>query len=402
VSVYLDHAATTPMSAAALAAYVDEASRVGNAASLHAPGRRALATVEAARESIAAALGARPSEVIFTSGGTESNNLAVKGIFSARRRAASERERVLVSAVEHPSVLEAARWLAADAGAETVLLPVDAQGALDVEALEAALSVGSVALASIMWANNEVGTIQPIHEAARLCERYGVPLHTDAVGAIGQVPVVFADSGVAAMSVSGHKLGGPAGVGVLVARRGLGIDAQLHGGHSERGMRPGTLDVPAIRALAVAVDEAVAGLDARAARLAALIERLISGVLAAVPDAVPDAVLRGAAARPDRPAAETGQTRLPGNALFTFPGCDSEALLLLLDDAGIAASTGAACLAGVHEPSHVLLAMGVPEAEARGAVRFSLGHLTTQSDVDSLVSALPAVVQRARTAGAGR
>nr|WP_261376427.1 cysteine desulfurase family protein [Isoptericola variabilis] len=399
---YLDHAATTPMSPAALEAFVAEARRTGNASSLHSAGRAARRAVEESRETVAAALGARPSEVVFTAGGTESDNLAIKGVFWGRRRTDPRRTRVLVSAVEHHAVLDPAFWLAGHAGAEIVLLPVDGDGRLDLDALRAELAAHAdeVALVSVMWANNEVGTLQPVREVVRLAHQHGIPVHTDAVQAVGQVPVDFAASGVDALTLTGHKLGGPVGVGALVARRDLPLEAVLHGGGQERGVRSGTLDVPAIRAFAAAVAEAVEHREERAATMAALRDELVAGVRRAAPEAV----LRG----PD-PAAVTGApssgtpasspARLPGNAHFTFPGAEGDSLLYLLDSAGVQASTGSACQAGVPQPSHVLLAMGVPEVEARGALRFSLGATSTRADVERLLAVLPQVVDRARAAG---
>ncbi|SKC34850.1 cysteine desulfurase family protein [Krasilnikoviella flava] len=390
---YLDHAATTPMSRAALEAYVAEAGRPGNASSLHSAGRAARRVVEESRESVAAALGARPSEVIFTAGGTEADNLAIKGIFWGRRRQDPRRTRVLVSAVEHHAVLDPAFWLAGHAGAEIVLLPVDDDGRVDLAALRAELAEHSdeVALVSVMWANNEVGTLQPVRDVVRLAHQHGVPVHTDAVQAVAQVEVDFAASGVDAMTVTGHKLGGPPGVGALLARRDLPIEAVLHGGGQERGVRSGTLDVPAIRSFAVALAETVAARPERAATLAALRDALVAGVRAADPEAV----LRG----PDPASDDGAAARLPGNAHFTFPGAEGDSLLYLLDSAGVQASTGSACQAGVPQPSHVLLAMGVTELDARGALRFSLGATSTRHDVDRLLAALPQVVERARAAG---
>jgi len=394
---YLDHAATTPMSRAALEAYLAEAGRTGNASSLHSTGRAARRAVEESRESVAASLGARPSEVIFTAGGTEADNLAIKGIFWGRRRQDPRRTRVLVSAVEHHAVLDPAFWLAGHAGAEIVLLPVDGAGRLDLAALRAELveHADEVALVSVMWANNEVGTLQPVRDVVRLAHQHGVPVHTDAVQAVGQVEVDFAASGVDAMTVTAHKLGGPIGVGALLARRDLPLEAVLHGGGQERGVRSGTLDVPAIRSFAVALAETVAARPERAPHLAALRDALVAGVRAADPQAV----LRG-----PEPAEGDGlpggaPARLPGNAHFTFPGAEGDSLLYLLDSAGVQASTGSACQAGVPQPSHVLLAMGVPELEARGALRFSLGATSTTGDVERLVAALPQVVERARAAG---
>lgn len=393
--VYLDHAATTPLSSAAAAAYAEQMMRVGNASSLHGPGRAARRVVEESREQVAEALGARPSEVIFTAGGTESDNLAIKGLFWARRTGHAERMRVLVSAIEHHAVLDPAFWLAEHAGAEVVQLPVDASGVLDLEALRAELDRDGehTSLLSLMWANNEIGSVQPVREAAQLARSRGVPVHTDAVQAVGQVPVDFAASGVDALTVSGHKIGGPLGVGALLAGRGLDLMPVLHGGGQERAVRSGTLDVPAVRAFAVAVAESVAGREREAVRLAALRDELVRGILAAVPGAS----LRGADLAAE--AAGGGPGRLPGNAHLTFDGCEGDSLLYLLDSAGVAVSTGSACQAGVPQPSHVLLALGLDEADARGALRFSLGAPTTAADVARVLEVLPGVVDRARAAG---
>jgi cysteine desulfurase len=380
------------MSPEAVATLVEHLGRTGNPSSLHTSGRAARRTVEESRERIAAALGARPSEVLLTGGGTEADNLALKGIFWARTAADPARRRVLVSAVEHHAVLDPAFWLAEHAGAEIVLLPVDGAGRLRLDALRAELEAhaASTALISVMWANNEVGTVQPVDEVVALARRYGIPVHSDAVQAVGQVPVDFAASGLDAMTVSGHKVGGPVGVGALLARRGLDLVPVLHGGGQERGVRSGSLDTPAIASFAVAVEAAVAGRAEHAERVGALRDALLAGVRAAVPSAV----LRGA---------EPGEGRLPANAHLTFPGCEGDSLLYLLDSAGVECSTGSACQAGVPQPSHVLLAMGLPEPEARGALRFSLGRTSTEADVDALLAVLPGVVERARAAGmAGR
>lgn len=388
VSVYLDHAATTPVLPAAAEALAAELARGGNPSSLHAAGRAARRTVEEARERLAAALGARPSEVVLTSGGTEADNLAVKGLFWARRAADPARRRVLVSAVEHHAVLDPASWLAEHAGADVVRLPVDGDGVVDVRALERELAAhaGEVALVSVMWANNEVGALQPVDDVVAAARRHGVPVHADAVQALGQVPVDFAASGLDAMTVTGHKVGGPVGVGALLARRGLDLTPVLHGGGQERGVRSGTLSAPLAAAFAVAAEAAVAGRVELAARVGALRDRLVAGIL----DAVPGAVLRG--------PADTAR-RLPANAHLTFAGCEGDSLLYLLDSAGVEVSTGSACQAGVPQPSHVLLAMGLDEHEARGALRFSFGHTSTGADVEAALAVLPAAVERARAAG---
>ena len=375
------------MSAEALAVMTRELARTGNPSSLHSAGRRARRTVEEARETLAAAAGAHPSEVIFTSGGTEADNLAVKGLYWSRRDADPKRTRILCSAIEHHAVMDAVEWLERHEGAEVAWLPVDAQGVVRLDAVESEIErdPGSVALVTVMWANNEVGSIQPIPDVVRLAARHGIPVHSDAVQAFGAVPLDFRSSGLAAMSVSGHKIGGPVGVGALFLGRAVSLTPVQHGGGQERDVRSGTLDTPAIAAFAAAAEAAVANLDGEAGRLGSLRDRLIAGVQ----KAIPEAVLRGAPA----------QGRLPGNAHFTFPGCEGDSLLFLLDLAGVESSTGSACTAGVPRPSHVLLAMGLDEDTARGAQRFTLGHSSTDADVEALLKALPDAYARARQAG---
>jgi cysteine desulfurase len=387
---YLDHAATTAVVDGALEAYVATARDVGNASSLHAAGRKARRIVEEARERVAAALGARPSEVIFTGGGTESDNLAVKGIYWARKAADGRHNRIIASAAEHHAVMDAVDWLGRAEGAEVTWLPVDGNGRVDLDALRDELDRhgDEIALITAMWANNEVGTLQPVTQiAAMAAERY-IPFHTDAIQAIGQVPVDFARCGAAALTATGHKLGGPTGVGALLLGRDVSCTPLLHGGGQERDVRSGTLDMPAIVGLAAAAEVAVKRRAERAERIAGLRDDLVRRVL----EVVPDAVLGG-------DPRLTSEHRLPGNAHFSFPGCEGDALLLLLDARGIECSTGSACSAGVPQPSHVLLAMGVPEALARGSLRFSLGHTSTQADVDAVAEAIGPVVERARRAG---
>ncbi|WP_227980682.1 cysteine desulfurase family protein [Nocardia spumae] len=386
-TVYLDHAATTPMFPAAVEAMTAALGSAGNASSLHGSGRAARRMLEEARESIAADLGARPSEVIFTSGGTESDNLAIKGIYWARRDADPRRTRILVSSVEHHAVLDAVEWLQQHEGAQITLLEVDDDGTVSPRALREALAAhaAETALVSVMWANNEVGTIEPIVELAAIAQEFDVPMHSDAVQAAAQLPIDFAASGLAAASVAGHKVGGPHGSGVLLLGRQIGCVPLLHGGGHERDLRSGTSDVPGAAGLAAALRETVRGMDERTAQLLALRDRLITGVY----EAVPGAVLNGASA----------ERRLPGNAHFTFPGCEGDSLLMLLDAAGIECSTGSACNAGVAAPSHVLLAMGVEPRQARGSLRFSLGHTSTHAEIDRLLEVLPPVVERAEAAG---
>ena len=376
---YLDHAASTPMLPEAVAAVAAVMAQPGNASSLHAAGRQARRTVEESREALAAALGARPSEVLFTGGGTESDNLAVKGIFWARRAADPARRRVLASAVEHHAVLDAVEWLVAHEGAEVTWLEADALGRVHPEVLEAALG-DDVALVTVMWANNEVGTVQPVVALAEVAHRFGVPFHTDAVQAVGQLPVDFASSGVDALTLTGHKLGGPLGAGALLLGRDIACTPLLHGGGQERDVRSGTFDTPALAGLAAAATLAVERQPVVARNLAALRDELVRRVLVAVPDAVYNG---------------DPVDRLPGNAHFCFPGCEGDSLLLL-DARGVEVSTGSACSSGVARPSHVLVAMGKDPDAARSSLRFSLGHSSTIDDVDALLDALPSVVERAR------
>ncbi|GEN78404.1 cysteine desulfurase [Actinotalea fermentans] len=375
----------------AVAALAEEAARVGNPSSVHQAGRAARKVVEEAREVVADRLGAHPTEVVFTSGGTEADNLAVRGLGRPADGAVTPR-RVVVSAVEHHAVLDPAAWLAAHEGAELVLLPVDDAGTVPLSALEEALdgARGPGAVVSVMWANNEVGTVQPVAGLAAVARERGAFVHADAVQAVGRLPVDFAAAGLDAMTVSAHKLGGPVGVGALVVRRGVPVEPLTHGGGQERGLRSGTVPAALIRSFAVALDLATAERQAEAARVAGLRDALVAGVLREVPDAV----VRG----PWPGTAAGALARLPGNAHLTFPGCDSEVLLFGLDQAGVAASAGSACQAGVQQASHVLAAMGVPAADARGAVRFSLGWTSTAADVAAVTDVIGEVVARARAA----
>ena len=394
--VYLDHAATTPMLPEVLAAMTAQLGRVGNASSLHASGRAARRVAEQSRERLAEAVGARPSEVLFTGGGTESDNLAVKGLFWARRQADSRRRRIVVSPAEHHAVLDSVEWLAKHDGADVTWLPVGPTGRVTPEALADALGDGAdVAVASTMWANNEIGTVSDIAALTGVAHAVGVPLHTDAVQAVGQVPVDFGASGVDALTLTGHKLGGPMGVGALLLRRDAECIPLLHGGGQERDVRSGTLDVAAIVGLAVAAVSAVGARAERAARIAALRDRLVAGVVAQIPDAQ----LNGP---PLDDLLTDGPGRLPGNAHLSFPGAEGDALLMLLDARGIECSTGSACSAGVARPSHVLLAVGADAARARSSLRFTLGHTSTDADVDAVLEVIEPVVERARRAGMGR
>lgn len=374
------------MRPAAREAWLEASGRVGNASSLHASGRAVRALVEDARERVAAALGAHPTEVIFTSGGTEANNLAVKGLYWARSRASAAQSRIVTTRVEHHAALDPARWLAARQGAELVELPVEESAAVSLDALadELARHEGRHALVSIQWVNNEVGTLQPIGRVATLAQAHGAPLHSDAVQAVGHVPIDFARSGLASLAVSAHKVGGPAGVGALLARRDTVLEPLLHGGGQERRVRSGTVDAPGAWAFAVALHDAASQYEAEAVRLGDLAARLAAGIGAAAPDAV----VRGPGVA-HRDAA-------PHIVHAIIPGAPAEALLFGLDLAGVDASPGAACTAGVVEPSHVVLAMGGSEADAAQTVRFSLGWSSSQEDVDAALAALPGVIARAR------
>ncbi|WP_353814296.1 cysteine desulfurase family protein [Agromyces sp. SYSU T00266] len=395
--VYLDHAATTPLRPEAIDAITHALRLVGNPASIHSAGQHAKRLLEESREQVAATLGADPIEVVFTGSGTEAVNLAIKGLFW-RRRAEASAHRILMPGGEHHATIDTVEWLAGMDGAEAVELPLDALGRLRVDALAAELDrdAASVALVTMLWANNEVGTIEPVIEVAELCARAGVPLHVDAIAAYGHVPVDLhairretaapVGAGLVAISVSAHKVGGPVGIGALVLDRSTRIEPLLHGGGQQRRIRSGTQDVAAAAGFAAAAAATVAHAPTEDERMSRLRDRLVAGVAAAVPDAR----LSG---DPDR------ATRLPGNAHFSFPGCEGDSLLFLLDAAGVAVSTGSACQAGVPEPSHVLLAMGRTEPEARGALRITLGRTTTEADVDAFLEALPAAVERATRAG---
>jgi cysteine desulfurase len=365
-------------------AWLENSRHLGNPSSLHASGRAARRVVEESRESIAADLGVRPSAVIFTSGGTEADNLAVKGLFWKRREQIAGTPVIIASPIEHHAVLDPLTWLAEHEGAEITWLPVDSVGRVSVADVESAISEadGCAALVTVMWANNEIGTVQPVHEIAAVCRAAGVPFHTDAVQALGVLPLDLV--GIDAATITGHKIGGPTGVGALIAETNLGLVPVQHGGGQEREVRSGTLDAPGIAAFAVAVHHAVTEQAASADRLRELRDHLVTGVR----EAVPSAVLNG-----------DPVDRLPGNAHFSFPGCEGDALLMLLDAAGVDVSTGSACSAGIPEPSHVLLAVGVDEPTARGSLRFSLGRTSADSDVDALLVALPGAVERASRAG---
>lgn len=378
------------MPAEVLEVYTKELARRANPSALHAVGQAARMRIEEAREVIARAVGAATSsEVIFTSGGTEADNFALKGLYLARNNdtfTAPARPRVLTTTIEHPAILETVEWLES-LGAEAVYLDVDETGRLDLDAAltELRRDPERTALISVMAANNEIGTLQPIAEIGQAAAELGIPFHIDAVQALGQIPLDFAALKATAMTITAHKIGGPVGIGALLLDRAATPTPILHGGGQERSVRSGTLDVAGAVAFAAAVDLVTADLEARAARLSGLRDRLIDGIESSI-----DGV---------RLSGPRGADRLPANAHFTFPGCEGDSLLFGLDARGLATSTGSACSAGVSRPSHVLLACGLDEDSARTTQRFTLGHDTTEADVDALLAALPEVVDQARRAG---
>jgi cysteine desulfurase len=383
VPVYLDHAATTPMRPEAIAAYTEAMGVVGNPSSIHSQGQQARRMLEEARETVAATLGADPIEVVFTSGGTEAINLAIKGMFWARN-AGVHRPRIMVPGGEHHATMDTVEWLERAEGAQASWLPLDAEGRIDVPD---SLSGDDVALLTFLAVNNEVGTIQPVRALAEAARGAGIPVHVDAVAAYGHLPIDFAGLGVDALSVSAHKIGGPVGIGALVLSRASTVVPLIHGGGQQRQVRSGTQDVAAAVSFATAARLAEAEREVESARLSALRDRLIRGVR----QAVPAAVLSG-------PEPTSGE-RVASNAHFTFPGAQGDSLLFLLDMAGVSVSTGSACQAGIPEPSHVLLAMGRGEQEARSALRFTLGRTSTEADVDTLLAALPDAYAQAARAG---
>ena len=384
---YLDHAATTPMLPEAVAAMSNELANVGNPSSLHGSGRRARKTVEESREIIAAAPCAKPMDVLFTSGGTEANNLAVKGLYWARKKLDKNFNRVLISSIEHHAVLDPVMWLGEHEGAEVELVDVDQNGILHPETLQKAIdkNPNNIALISIMWANNEVGTIQPIKELSEIAAKYQIPFHSDAVQAMAYLPINLSEVNVSALTITGHKVGGPQGVGALIAKSDIKIEPVSHGGGQERDVRSGTLDAPAIAGFGKAIAVLVSQRERRAARIKTLRDELIKKVIEVVPQAIVNGDMTN---------------RLPGNAHISFPGCEGDALLMLLDAHGVECSTGSACSAGIAQPSHVLLAMGRDEKTARSSLRFSLGHTSSQEDIEELITALANTVDRAKRASA--
>ena len=376
MAIYLDHAATTPMLPAAIDAYARQMAQTGNASSLHAQGRAVRKAVEESRELIAKAAGCDASEIIFTASGTEANNLAIKGFYWSN----PSKKTIVVSAIEHHAVIDPVEWLKEHEGARVIYAPVDSLGVLDLTALEKIVSEhrDDIAVIAIMHSNNEIGTIQPIADVVKVAG--DIPVHTDAVQSFGKIVFDFKALGVTSATISAHKLGGPLGVAALILKRGLDITPLLHGGGQERDIRSSTVNAPGIVSFATAVDQALTNLRDNYSKMSSLQFQLREDIMREVPDAR----INGWA-----------QEILPNILNVTFPGTKNESLLVLLDMAGISASQGSACSAGVQRPSHVLLAMGLSEKEADSTVRFSLGHTSTQEDIDALCGVIADVVKRA-------
>jgi len=374
MSVYLDHAATTPIFDVAVKAMTDALTKVGNPSSLHTEGRSTRKDVEDARDLIAKAVGCLASEVIFTGSGTEADNAAIKGLFWK-----SDKKLIVISAIEHHAVLDPARWLVEHEGAELIEIPVNKNGVIDLDYLKDLVAKRGfeIALISVMHSNNETGVIQPIAEVVKIAG--SIPVHTDAVQSFTKTPLSYKDLGVTSMALSAHKVGGPHGIGALILQRAYEIPALLHGGGQEREIRSGTLNAPAIVAFAAAAASKIY----EASKVQELRERFEAGLRSSAPSAY----INGVDAK-----------RLPGISNVTFPGTQSDSLLLLMDSEKVSCSTGAACSAGVHRPSHVLLAMGHNEISAQSSLRFSLGANSTQADVDFALSVLPTVIERGRAA----
>jgi cysteine desulfurase len=379
MTIYLDHAATAPINEAALSALTTAMLKLGNASSIHTPGRSVRKDVEDARHRLSELTGATPSEIIFTGSGTEANNLAIKGFFWQ----APKRNLIVTSAFEHHAILDPIEWLVEHEGAEAVFIPITSSGVIDLDFLNdlVANRGAEIALISVMHSNNELGSIQPIAEVVKIAG--DIPVHTDAVQSFGKVEFDFDALGVTAATISAHKIGGPLGVAALILKRGLDLTPILHGGGQEREIRSGTLNAPAIVAFTAAAEVAIRDRTENFGRIRELRDYFIEGLKRAVPDVHINSVADPA---------------LPGIVNATFPGTESDALLLLLDSEGISCSAGSACSAGVPRPSHVLVALGLSESDADASLRISIGTTNTKLELDQVLKVLPSVVERARAA----
>ena len=378
MTIYLDHAATTPINAQALDALNEQIKKLGNASSVHNQGRAVRKDVEDARHKLSELIGSVPSEIIFTASGTEANNLALKGFYWK-----SGKKLIVTSNFEHHAVLDPVEWLANHQGAEVIYIPVKRDGYIDLDFLRKVVSErgNEIAVISIMHSNNELGSIQPISQVVEIAG--DIPVHTDAVQSFGKVEFNFDSLGVSAATISAHKLGGPLGVAALVLKHGIDLAPLLHGGGQEREIRSGTINAPGIVAFARAAEIAISNREENFKKIRVLRDQLISGIKRVVPDAIINSPV---------------DTALPGVVNISIPGTESDALLLLLDSEGISASAGSACSAGVPRPSHVLVAMGIPEELADASLRISIGATNTSSEIDQVISVLPSVVERARNA----
>jgi cysteine desulfurase len=386
MTVYLDYAATTPLRKEVFECYVSYLQQLGNPSSVHSSGQKVRRALEEARESLARSVDCNRNEVIFTSGGTESDNLAIKGLYWQRKAEDDNRNIIISAGTEHHAVIDPIEWLEKHDGAEILWLPIDTEGVLDLEFLSTFLAEQGerVALITLMWANNETGVITDIPRITAMAKQFGIPVHSDAIAAFGHMSLSFKDSGLAAMSISAHKIGGPVGAGALLVSRATKLVSLVHGGGQERGMRSGTMNAPVAKAFALAAEIAVAELEPEMQRLEELRDYLVDQVQAIT-----------------KVAKHTGSKvqRMAHNAHFTFEGCSGDSLLFLLDQQGICVSTGSACQAGVNGPSHVLVAMGRSERDANGCLRMTLGQQTTQEDIDHFLKALPSALEGALKAG---
>ena len=386
MTVYLDYAATTPLRKEVFDCYISYLQQLGNPSSVHSSGQKVRRALEEARESLAKSVDCDRNEVIFTSGGTESDNLAIKGLYWQRKEEDSKRNIIISAGTEHHAVIDPIEWLEKHDGAEILWLPVDSEGVVDLDFLATFLAekAENVAVITLMWANNETGVITDIPRVVAIANQYGIPVHSDAIAAFGHLPLSFKASGLAAMSISAHKIGGPVGAGALLVSRATKLVSLVHGGGQERGMRSGTMNAPVAKAFALAAEIAVSELESEMLRLQKLRDYLVSSVQSIAPV-----------------ANHTGSNvqRMAHNAHFTFEGCSGDSLLFLLDQQGVCVSTGSACQAGVNGPSHVLVAMGRSERDANGCLRMTLGQQTTQEDIDHFLKALPSAVEGALKAG---
>jgi len=386
MSVYLDNAATTPVRAEVLTEYTKYLQLLGNPSSVHTSGQLVRQALEEARESLAKTIDCDRSEVLFTSGGTESTNLAIKGIYWQRSAENSKRNVIITAGTEHHGVIDPIEWLEAQQSAEIVLVPVNFDGEIDLDWLAQYLTANHerVALISLMWANNETGVITDINKVTAMAKEYLIPVHTDAVAAFGHMPTSFKNSGLQAMSISAHKIGGPVGVGALIVSRSTKLVSIIHGGGQERGMRSGTMNAPAAKAFALAAEICIQNLHSEIQRTQLLSDRLVAEV-----SAITENISLTAAKA----------NRLANITHFTLAGASGESLLFLLDQKGIFVSTGSACQAGVNRPSHVLIAMGRTEDQAKGCLRITFGHDNTEADVECVIQELPAAIESALNAG---